>query len=253
MNNQNKKEQIYTEWVERVYDYLVKTGLAIDKCSSVMQSKPVLNKQPDVLFLEFCPTEDCNYVRVDKKRFFFGSPFFQTDRNEWRVWSKLYSAFENANYLAPLTDEHYMYMNAVYFGSDDIARLKEEIKSKNNDLTYNDIVNQCLAFTKELIHQIIQPKCIVCFSVKDCYEPLKNHFNFIREERLVCQGDKIVSQGEKDFSQGEKKKNEKHYIFKAEWDTIPVFGITHPSAAISNADWEKITLILKKEMKNLDI
>ena len=239
MEKQTTQEQLYDVWVNKVYDYLTAVGPKIDRCTSVLQSKPVLDNNLGVVFLGFGPTGDVNYVHVDKKRFYYGSPFFLTDKNEWRVWTKLYEAFDQIKYLNPLTEGNYQFMNATYFCAENTAKLKDELKLLEIDIRYEDVQKQCLEFTIELIHHILKPKCIVCFSVKDCYNPLKAQFKFDKEE--------VLTPTNKD------KKPNKHIINKALWGKIPVYGMTHPSAAISNEDWDGIVRVFKKEMEQLGI
>ena len=52
----------YTQWVSKVIPFLERTGRALNRCCSVMQSKPVLDKQPQVLFLGYNAQEDFGFV-----------------------------------------------------------------------------------------------------------------------------------------------------------------------------------------------
>lgn len=218
--------QKYNQWVAKVIPFLEKTGKEINRCCSVFQSKPLLDKQAQVLFLGYNAQEDFGFVEVDKNRFYEGNPAFYTDeRNQWRIWSRLYGAFKWAENLSPVSDSNFIFMNAVYFGTKNINQLlniKESGKA----------IDQCLDFTAEVIQEIFKPKSIVCFSVSECFTPLNRRYQFTNVEVIKP---KMVNGQEASIT-----------IHKGEWNGIPVYGIPHPSGRVSNDNFGAIALYLKE-------
>ena len=109
----------YANWVNRVTAFLAETGPKLGEKGThccTFQSKPVLEKQPDVVFLGYNPHEPGAFSQDDiiQKRFFEGNPaFYSPERKKWKVW-KLEGAFEWAEYPQPITDGNFVFFNAVY-------------------------------------------------------------------------------------------------------------------------------------------
>lgn len=220
----------YDQWVARVIPFLEKTGKELNRCCSVMQSAPVLDKQPQVLFLGYNAQEDFGYVDVDKNRFYQGNSSFYTperyDVKEWRIWSRLYGAFKWAKCLDPVTDGNFIFMNAVYFGTKDINQLLNIQGSK-------EVIDQCLDFTAEVIQDVFKPKSIVCFSIPECFTPLSHRYKFTDVEVFKP---KMVNGEDASI-----------VIHKGFWNGIPVYGIPHPSwASFTNDDLGAVALFLKE-------
>ena len=234
--------KLYDKWVEDVCVFLEETAPQLGgnggRCCSVMQSKPVFDKQPDVVFLGYNAHEDWGFTTVDYVRFYEGNPSFYGDngkarlQNPWRIWYKLYNALKWAECTTPMEEGNFVFMNAVYFGSSTIRQLECLPNSKN-------AIEQCLHFTQRVLMEVFRPKCIICFSVQNCFNLIDKQFNFtevtsIRPQRMT----------------GEKQLVSKHLIKKGYWNNIKVIGIPHPSSAISNDDWGNIALFLKNEIYN---
>lgn len=228
------RTKLYDQWVDKVCHYLEKVGPQINCASCAFQSKPVLDKSPYVIFLGYNAHEHWGYMGVDRERFYKGNPSFYTQRDytAWKIWNKPYKAFQWAGYLSPMTDGNFVFMNAVYFGS-------ETIKAFQSKPYSNEIVSQCLDFTSEVIHHIFRPKCIVCFSIIDCFYLLARKYGFNDIEMVTP----TIVNGEP----------AKHNVIKGKWGGIPVYGIPHPSGRVSNDDWGGIALYLKEEMEKLGI
>lgn len=145
------RKQFYDAWVDRVCDFIEEIGPKLDRCASAFQSKPVLDKQADVLFLGYNAHEDYGYVGVNRERFYEGNPFFykEGERNKWRIWSPIYEMFKWAEYLNPVTDGNFIFMNAVYFGSKDIQQFNAISGSK-------DATQKCLDLTGEVIQDVFK-------------------------------------------------------------------------------------------------
>ena len=230
----------YDNWVEEVCDFLQeiapKLGGVGGRCCSVMQSKPVLDKQPDVVFLGYNAHEDWGFTSIDRNRFYEGNPDFYGDNGQarykdpWRVWYMIYNAMKSANCIKPISDGNFVFMNAVYFGSSTIKQLEDLPNSQY-------AIKKCLQFTQKLLFDIFNPKCIICFSVGKCFDLIDKQFKFtgvttIRPKRIV-DGKEIVA---------------KNVIKKGYWKEIMIIGIPHPSSPISYDDWGTIALFLKNEI-----
>ena len=227
------KLELYNEWVDRVCRFIEEAGPEINCVSCAFQSKPVLDKEPEVVFLGYNAHEPYGYMGPNRERFYEGNPSFYADRDNpaWKVWNKPYAAFKYAEYLEPMTDGNFVFMNAVYFGSDTIKSLQAKPES-------GDIIAKCLNFTAEVIQSIFRPRCVVCFSVTDCFQPLAQRFKFTEVETL---NPPIIN--------GEPARQR---VMKGFWGTIPTYGIPHPSGRVNNDDWGAIAMYLKKEMQSLN-
>jgi hypothetical protein len=233
MNLHMDQKQRYAQWVDKVFRFLEETGPTLGnrgRCCSVFQSKPVLEGQPDVLFLGYNAQEDYPYESPSEERFWEGNPdFYDTRRMKWRIWSKPYHALAFADYTKPMEDGNFVFMNAVYFGSKTIKQLEQLPNAK-------PAIAQCLEFTKEVIHDIFKPKAIVCFSVASGFDVLNTSFGF--ESVISFCPNRILPDGTKLECKWELK--------LGIWNGIPVIGMPHPSArGISNDDWGTIAYTLK--------
>ena len=250
----------YDDWVSRVCSFLLEVGPKLGEkgthCAS-FQSKPILEKQPDVVFLGYNPHEEWGFFKeeVTKTRFYEGNPSFykkegnKNERNNWRVW-RLSGFFNWAGYTKPVEDGNFIFFNAVYFGTNNIARFKR-IKGSG------EAIEKCLDFTEEVIQKVFKPKCIVCFSVEDCFLLLSNRFHFDNKTDIDTAIETDVSII--DFVKSKESGGWKEAlsctkpIFKASWNGIPIYGIPHPSSSISNNDLGAIALYLRSEMQKLGI
>ena len=250
----------YDDWVSRVCSFLLEEGPKLGEkgthCAS-FQSKPILEKQPDVVFLGYNPHEEWDFYKeeVTKTRFYEGNPSFykkennKKERNNWRVW-RLSGMFDWAGYSKPVEDGNFIFFNAIYFGTNNIARFKR-IKGSV------EAIEKCLVFTEEVIQKVFRPKCIVCFSVKDCFLLLNNRFKF--DNIITIDTAKETNVSIIDFVKSKKSGGWKETlsctkpVLKASWNGIPIYGIPHPSSSISNNDLGAIALYLRSEMQKLGI
>ena len=253
VNNMEKetKKQEYDKWVSKVCSFLVEESRKLNVTCGTFQSKPILDIQPDVVFLGYNPHETGPVLTLEKirKRFYEGNPCFYSDeRRKWTIWKPLYDIFEWASYTKPIEDGHFVFFNAIYFGTNNIDDFKKLPNSNEN-------INKCLQFTGEVIQNIFKPKCIVCLSVPDCFDKLNIKFHFQQEVLVNTAED--TEQGVLDEVLISKKWKHVHKCSKtvkhALWNDIPVYGIPHPSGSVSNDDMGAIALYLKSEMLKLNI
>lgn len=228
------KKELYDRWVDEVCAFLEDVGPKLNRCCSAMQSRPVLDKSPEVVFLGLHPHEDFGWIPekgADRERFYTGNPsFYENDgktRMTWKVWSKPYNAMKWAGCTRPMEDGNFVFMNAVYFGTADVAALKALPGSK-------EVIARCLDFTAQAIQTVFQPKLVVCFSTNEVFDPLDARFGFEKVETLnPLNGPKHVST---------------KAVKRGWWGGCKVVGIPHPSQAISNDDWGAIALFIKQEL-----
>lgn len=244
----------YVNWVDRVTAFLAETGPKLGENGThccTFQSKPVLDKQPDVVFLGYNPHESGAFSQDDiiQKRFFEGNPaFYSPERKKWKVW-KLEGAFEWAEYPQPITDGNFVFFNAVYFGSNDIDSFKRIPGS-------NEAIDKCLDFTKEVIQEIFEPKCVVGFSIPECFDMLNKKFQFSKVESIdtAKATDSMLIEFAKNKKNGAWKNTYSccQSLKKGLWNEIPIYGIPHPSySRLSNDDYGAIALYLRSEMQKL--
>ena len=248
-----EKREKYANWVARVTAFLAETGPILGEKGThccTFQSKPVLDKCPDVVYLGYNPHEAWEFFKEDvsPERFYEGNPgFYSESRKGWRVW-RLANAFEWADYQDPIKDGNFVFFNAVYFGSEDIASFKKIPGS-------SDAIEKCLTFTEEVIRDIFMPKCVVCFSVPDCFDLLNKRFVFkdVNQINTAESTDRHLI----DFATSKEKGAWKGIytcskpVIKGDWDGIPVYGIPHPSSSVSNDDLGAIALYLRSELQKM--
>ncbi len=246
----------YDDWVNKVRQFLSEVGPQLGEkgthCAT-FQSKPILDKRPDVVFLGYNPHESWEFYKEDTlpERFYEGNNSFYSEERKnkkiWRVW-RYEDAFLWANYCTPIEDGKFVFFNAVYFGTNDIREF-EKIKGSK------EAVDKCHEYTKEVILNVFKPKCIVCFSVEDCFDRLNMKFHFQQVKTV-----KTAEETEQEILDevlSTKKWNHIHNCTKtvkhALWNDIPIYGIPHPSGSISHDDFGAIALYLKSEMQKLSI
>lgn len=229
---QNKTER-YDHWVGEVCLFLSEAGPKLDRCCSVMQSKPVLDKSPEVVFLGYNAHEDWGYCGIDRQRFYDGNPDFYAGggmlrmSSTWKVWSKLYGAMQWADCTRPMEEGNFVFMNSVYFGSTNIAQLKSIPDSTG-------AIDKCLRFTEQVVTHIFRPKIVICLSINDVFDPLAPTCGFREIETLhPINGTQYVSS---------------KAVKRAWWGSCRVIGIPHPSQAISYDDLGSIALFIKQEL-----
>ncbi len=252
MGSQSVKQR-YDEWVSRVCTFLVDESSRLNVTCGTFQSKPVLDKEVDVVFLGYNPHEMGPVLPIEKirERFYNGNPFFYTEeRNKWPIWAPLRWSFEWADYTTPIEDGHFVFFNAIYFGTNNINEFKKLSGS-------NEAISKCLQFTGEVIQDIFKPKCIVCLSVPDCFNNLNRQFKFNQVERIntlqETDADLIDFAMNKKLHGWKTRYSCKSIIMKGLWNDIPVYGIPHPSGRVSNDDFGAIALYLRSEMQKLGI
>ena len=247
----------YDDWVDRVRKFLLEVGPKLGEkgthCAT-FQSKPLLDRQPDVVFLGYNPHESWEFYKeeINPERFYEGNKSFYSsarkNKNIWRVW-RYEDSFIWANYNTPVEDGRFIFFNAVYFGTNSIDEFERIRGSK-------DAIDKCHEFTEEVIQSIFRPKCIVCFSVEDCFDRLnaKFHFQQVKTVNTAEDTEKRIFDEVLSSKRWIQICNCTKIVKRAMWNGIPVYGIPHASRRdLSRDDRAAIALYLKGEMQKLGI
>lgn len=219
-------EERYHEWVERVCAWGEKVGPEVNLPFGTMQSPPALDGKCEILLLghDANETNESNesngFKGANKSRFFTGNPYWNT-RDKWRIWSRPYVSVCRIGAKELLSEGNFMMMNLFYFTGRSISavnrKFNQEIREKQVD------------FTDELVHNIVKPQVIVCFSVGSVFNVLRRRMNDVQVVKL----------------------DEKVAIWQGYWNGIRVIGMKHPSyRALSNAYLDAVfgyvTKLIKK-------
>lgn len=229
------KKELYDRWVKEVCAFLKEVGPKLNRCCSAMQSRPVLDKSPEVVFLGHHPHEDFGWIpekEADRKRFDEGNPQFYADngkeRMKWPIWAKLYDVMKFDNYTRPMEDGNFVFMNAVYFGA---AKIKQLLEIPGS----HEAMAQCIRFTGQAISDIFQPKVVVCLSVNHIFEKLNREFHFQNIETLQLKNGEHVL---------------KKVVKRGQWGNSTVIGVPNPTSwGMSWLDLGAIALFIKQELE----
>jgi hypothetical protein len=168
------------------------------------QSEPLIDKQPELLILGLNPHGSDDYwngkfippYEEAIACFSKGNPWFK-EKDQWKLWQGLKRVFQKGNIEHMLQDDYsYLYMNVLYFNTNKIADFNKFDKQGN---VFRESVN----LTAEFI-QLLKPKRILCLSIEQCFNRLKNNFT-------DCQ---ILTPS---------------FLETGQWGNIPVYGIRHTS------------------------
>jgi hypothetical protein len=203
-------QEEFNKWADKACRYCYDKAISneINLNFYAFQSKPLIDKQPELLILGLNPHGDDNYWNgqylppyeeaID--RFSKENPYFKPEKDKWLIWQGLKRVFHAENIKRMLQDDYsYMYMNVLYFNTNDINTFKNNYDKQGE--VFRDSVN----LTVELI-QLLKPKRILCLSIVDCFNRLKDNFT-------DCQ---ILIPS---------------FLVTGRWENIPVYGIRHTSRA----------------------
>jgi hypothetical protein len=188
------------------------------------QSEPLIDKQPELLILGLNPHGSGGYwngqfippYEEAIASFSKGNPHVN-EKDRWKLWQGLKRVFQKGNIEYMLQDDYpYMCMNILYFNTNEIADFNKFDKQGN---VFRESVN----LTAEFI-QLLNPKRILCLSIDQCFDRLKN--NFTDCQTLTP-----------------------FFLETGQWENIPVYGIRHPSR--TNKNNNKIEILVGKGLKYL--
>jgi hypothetical protein len=217
-----EKLQIWAKEVVPYCDEIARTK--VKRAFYVFQSAPKEN--PKVLLLGLNPGKDYPYEAQYKNEkwnipdgmtveaFIKANPYDQ-EQDTWTILRGLKKTI-NVHPLLQSEFEDMVYMNLLYFNS---INFDEFQRSFSED--WKEVFDKCAEFTKFLVVEIIKPDRIVCLGAH-CFP------QFIGKDVKYQNGVKTAS-----------------------FNGIPVYGIPHPSARLSNETRENIGKELVNQWLNL--
>ena len=212
-------------WAEEVVEYCHSMAISkkIDRTFYAFQSEP--KEKPNVLILAFNPYGTYSYtdqfgnkkweipngmtsdVFIHQNQFYKGGKHYN-EKEKWNILEKFNVILSANDKLNGLISDM-LYMNILYFNSQDFAEFKNKFPEY-----WEEAYTKCVDYTKFLIQNIIKPKIIICLGIDNCFNKLINSSETV--ELLPRK------------------------VHKVTMNETTVYGIKHPSARTSNH--EKITI-----------
>jgi len=248
-------EKLY-KWAELTVKYCqglnMDKEMKIDRAFYAFQSKP--KEDPKVLILGLNPRGMDNYesqynnerwglksnqgmtpeVFIQQNQWYYGGKEYGTEKKEWNILKNLKKTSSAHSKLEDFfLEENIVYMNILYFNSEDFNEFK-----KCSGSHWKEIFDTCVELSKILILEILKPKKILCLGIDNCYKS----FTAITNSKTLIPG----------------------ALLKTKLSNIPVYGMTHPSARISDerrrligrylyADWFNVPIEENKELTLMKI
>ncbi|MEA5257512.1 hypothetical protein VB264_06945 [Arcicella aquatica] len=236
-------EERLNKWAEFTVDYcdnVAKTK--IDRSFYAFQSEP--KHEPDILILGLNPYGVYNYENQFSnegwgvKQYGKMIPDVFIHQNPWYIGGKEADKIENGkkkkewNILRNLNKtinihpefrkcfDNMVYMNILFFNSKDFSEFKKSFKNE-----WLEVFDNCVKLSLLLICEVIKPKVILCLGVNHCFRP------FIGRNKT----EEMLPKS----------------LYKSTIDGFRIYGMTHPSARISNFKREEIGRCLFKEWLNI--
>jgi hypothetical protein len=195
-------QEEFNKWTNEACRYYHDKAISgeVDLAFYAFQSEPLIDKEVELLILKPAPYGNDSYG--DTKYEDSLSNFSKSNKvydPKWSFRERLHHVFK-AGKIQYMLDEDYphMIMNLVCFNVVDIKTFKKKYDRRGV------VFNECADLTYKFI-QLLKPKRIVCLSIFDCFERLKNRFT---DYRILIPSNLIIGK----------------------WGDIPVYGIKHPSA-----------------------
>jgi len=215
----------YEKWVDKACDFVDLVGPTINMPAAAMQSdiSTALGNDLNVMFLGHdaheVPKPDYKFDNSDyfKCRCKKGNENWkhrnENNRKGWPIWKNLRDYFIKVYGESIIMDDldHLVFTNAIFFTGDHITQVLGQIGTS--------VENRCMGLTRDLIFDILQPKLLVCFSVKDVFDKL---IGSIRNKEGFRE--KIIVQKFKPY-------HIKHTCAITQVDGTIILGIPHPSGA----------------------
>ena len=211
----------YEKWVDKACDFVDLVGPTINMPAAAMQSdiSTALGNDLNVMFLGHdaheVPKPDYKFDNSDyfKCRCKKGNENWKHRNENWPIWKNLRDYFIKVYGESIIMDDldHLVFTNAIFFTGDHITQVLGQIGTS--------VENRCMGLTRDLIFDILQPKLLVCFSVKDVFDKL---IGSIRNKEGFRE--KIIVQKFKPY-------HIKHTCAITQVDGTIILGIPHPSGA----------------------
>lgn len=200
-------EQKLQEWANETANFYHEMAEIHDLAFYTQSDLNKVSEYPELLILGINPGSEGEYKahqiddptwqewgvngRMDGATLLKGNPYMH-QKSEWRIWQGLTRIFSRGDISDILDDESkFAWSNIIFFNTP---------KEKNIE---RKLYNECPKQTLELI-KILQPKRILCLSIRSCFDVLKNE---IEDHEVLINS----------------------YLEKGKLLNIPIYGIRHTS------------------------
>jgi len=206
------------QWAAEVIEKITPIAEEINLAYYPLQSEAKMN--PELLIIGLNPGSQGEYKeqktkdkwefkdgKMTTERLLKGNPFID-EKDEWKIFRGL----NRIPFIKQAVDtNNYCFMNYVYFGTSDFNKIKGHAKA----------VETCTALTKKFI-EIIKPKRIIVLGLEGIESISK-----IEKTLLKGKSKRLLVQGRDLFGK-------------------QILGISHPSYAVSAAEYEAIDTNIKE-------
>jgi hypothetical protein len=225
-------------WADEVVPYCHSMAIdkKIDRAFYAFQSEP--KEKPNVLILALNPYGTYSYADLYKNEkweipngmtpdvFIHQNPFYKegkyyNEKEKWNILEKFDVTLSANDDLKRLVSDM-VYMNILYFNSRDFSEFKNTFPQY-----WEEAYTKCIHYTKFLIQNIIKPEMIICLGIDNCFNKIIDRSKV--EELLPGK------------------------VHKTIMNETTVYGITHPSARISNEEKIVIGHYLSKDIFGAEI
>ena len=220
MENRIDVEKKYNDWIDKACEFVEKVGPTLNMPAAAMQSNisTALGNKINIMFLGHDAHEADSNFKFENSDYFrerceTGNVCWKERNEKWAIWKNLRDGFIKAFGESTIMDDldHLVFTNAIFFTGNKIYEVLDQIGT--------NVENGCIELTRDLILDILQPKFLVCFSVKDVFDKLVNSIRK-REGSNV----KLAVKKFKPY-------HIKHTCAITQLDGTTILGIPHPSGA----------------------
>jgi len=220
MDNRIDVEMKYNDWIDKACEFVEKVGPTLNMPAAAMQSNisTALGNKINIMFLGHDAHEADSNFKFENSDYFrerckTGNVCWKERNEKWAIWKNLRDGFIKTFGESTIMDDldHLVFTNAIFFTGNKIYEVLDQIGT--------NVENSCIELTRDLILDILQPKFLVCFSVKDVFDKLVNSIR--KREGLN------VKMPIKKF----KPYHIKHTCAITQLDGTIILGIPHPSGA----------------------
>ena len=206
------------QWAAEVIEKISPIAEEINLAYYPLQSEAKMN--PELLIIGLNPGSEASYKnqqenpnwefkdgKMTTERLLKGNPFI-AEKEEWKIFRGL----NRIPFIKQAVDSNnYCFMNYVYFGTSDFNKIKEHSKA----------IEVCIELTKKFI-EIIKPKHIIVLGLEGIESISKIEKTLLKgkSKRLLVQGGDLFGK--------------------------QVLAISHPSYAVSAAEYEAINTNIKE-------
>jgi hypothetical protein len=225
------------KWAEFTLEYCNEVAKIKNRAFFAFQSTPKF--KPEVLVLGLNPARNDTFAdqisnenwkikdfgKMSPEIFLQQNPWYnggeKDEKGDWNILKKLNKTIEVHSDLLSCFDS-LVYMNILYFNSTDFNEFKKHFGSD-----WEMVYLTCISLTEIVIFEIIKPKTIICLGISNCFRSIVSNSQSLE----LLNGS----------------------LYKSSVKSINVYGMTHPSARITNNIREEIGWSLYSDWFNIPI